>query len=415
MDRIVIEGGHRLIGEIDVSGSKNAALPLMVASLLTEEPVILRGMPDLVDIKTTRTLLSSLGVEVSGDRDMTFRASNLDSMEAPYDLVRKMRASILVLGPLVSRFGSAKVSLPGGCAIGVRPINLHLAGLKAMGVDINLEHGYVIANGKPGGAKIVLDFPTVGGTENLLMAATLADGTTVIENAAREPEIVELANLLNAMGARIEGAGSEIITIDGVPELHGADWNLMPDRIETGTLMAAAAITRGNVLLKGARAADLESVVRKLIDAGITVEQEQDGVRISCADRPRSVDVRTAPYPGFPTDMQAQIMALMATSMGTAVISETIFENRFMHVPELRRLGAQVQIEGRSAVVRGIELLSGATVMATDLRASASLVIAGLAASGTTIVRRVYHLDRGYERIEQKLADLGAQIKREEE
>ncbi|MDP8256468.1 MAG: UDP-N-acetylglucosamine 1-carboxyvinyltransferase [Candidatus Alcyoniella australis] len=415
MDRIVVQGGQRLIGEVEVSGSKNAALPQMTAALLTDEPLTIRGMPDLVDVSTTKALLQTLGVKIEGAREMTLDASDVSSTEAPYDVVRRMRASILVLGPLVARFGHAKVSLPGGCAIGVRPINLHLAGLRSMGVKIDLEHGYVVAQGKPQGAKVVFDFPTVGGTENILMAATLAKGTTVIENAAREPEIVDLARLLSAMGAKIEGAGSEVITVEGVERLHGADWDLMPDRIETGTLMTAAAITRGNVLLRGARAGDLEAVVEKFKDAGVSIEPQTDGVRVSCVDRPRAVDLRTAPYPGFPTDMQAQFMALMTLAQGTSVITETIFENRFMHVPELRRLGAQIQIEGRSAVVRGVELPSGATVMATDLRASASLVLAGLAASGTTIVRRVYHLDRGYERIERKLASLGATIRREKE
>jgi len=415
MDKLIIQGGAPLRGEIRVSGAKNSALPLMCAALLTREQLALSNVPHLRDVTTMLRLLAQMGVEVSLDDrlGLTLRAQQLSKPMAPYDLVKTMRASILVLGPLVARCGEARVSLPGGCAIGLRPVDLHIKGLQALGAEISVEQGYIAARAKQlKGARIVMDLVTVTGTENLMMAACLAQGTSVIENAAREPEVVDLANCLRAMGARISGAGTDVITIEGVAQLRGATHRIMPDRIETGTFLTAAAATRGRVTLHGADAGFLEAVLGKLRDAGAEIHTGNGSISLAMRGRPRSVDVRTAPYPGFPTDMQAQMMALDATAEGTGVITETIFENRFMHVLEMQRLGADIEISGNAAVVRGVEKLQGATVMATDLRASASLVIAGLVAEGETTVDRIYHLDRGYECIEEKLAQLGARIKR---
>lgn len=415
MDKLIIHGGVPLSGEIRVSGAKNSALPLMCAALLTREQLTLSNVPHLRDVTTMLRLLAQMGVDVSLDDrlGLTLNAERLSDPLAPYDLVKTMRASILVLGPLVARCGEARVSLPGGCAIGLRPVDLHIKGLQALGAEISVEQGYIAARArKLKGARIVMDLVTVTGTENLMMAACLAQGTSVLENAAREPEVVDLANCLRAMGARISGAGTDAITIEGVAQLHGAAHRIMPDRIETGTFLTAAAATRGRVTLHGVDAGFLEAVLGKLRDAGAELRTGDGIISLAMRGRPRSVDVRTAPYPGFPTDMQAQLMALDATAEGAGVITETIFENRFMHVLEMQRLGADIEISGNAALVRGVGKLQGATVMATDLRASASLVIAGLVAEGETAVDRIYHLDRGYECIEEKLAQLGARIKR---
>lgn len=414
MQKLVIEGGHRLNGEVRISGAKNAALPIMCASILTCEVLHLGNLPDMHDVATMIKLLQQMGVVVeSGDQEARFNAAALDKPEAPYDMVKTMRAAILVLGPLLTRFGEARVSLPGGCAIGSRPVDLHIKGLIAMGAEIHIEHGYIHATAKRlHGARICFDLISVTGTENLMMAAVLADGVTVLENAAREPEVVDLANCLIAMGASIEGAGSDKITIVGVDKLHGASYSVMPDRIESGTFLVAATATGGCITLTHARADILDSVLDKLREAGATVEVSGDRIRLEMNGRPRAVNLRTAPYPAFPTDMQAQFMALNAISEGSSIVVETIFENRFMHVQELQRLGAQIDIEGNTAVIQGCETLDGATVMATDLRASASLVIAGMVAKGETVVDRIYHLDRGYERIEAKLSALGAKIRR---
>jgi UDP-N-acetylglucosamine 1-carboxyvinyltransferase len=415
MDKLIIQGGVPLSGEIRVSGAKNSALPLMCAALLTREQLTLSNIPHLRDVTTMLRLLAQMGVEVSLDDrlGLTLRAERPSEPLAPYDLVKTMRASILVLGPLVARCGEARVSLPGGCAIGLRPVDLHIKGLQALGAEISVEQGYIAARAKRlKGARIVMDLVTVTGTENLMMAACLAQGTSVLENAAREPEVVDLANCLRAMGARISGAGTDVITIEGVAQLSGATHRIMPDRIETGTFLTAAAATRGRVTLHGADAGCLEAVLGKLREAGAELQTDNGAISLAMRGRPRSVDARTAPYPGFPTDMQAQLMALDTTAEGTGMITETIFENRFMHVLEMQRLGADIEISGNAAVVRGVEKLQGAGVMATDLRASASLVIAGLIAEGETTIDRIYHLDRGYECIEEKLAQLGARIKR---
>jgi len=415
MDKLIIQGGVPLSGEIRVSGAKNSALPLMCAALLTREQLTLSNIPHLRDVTTMLRLLAQMGVEVSLDDrlGLTLRAERPSEPLAPYDLVKTMRASILVLGPLVARCGEARVSLPGGCAIGLRPVDLHIKGLQALGAEISVEQGYIAARAKRlKGARIVMDLVTVTGTENLMMAACLAQGTSVLENAAREPEVVDLANCLRAMGARISGAGTDVITIEGVAQLSGATHRIMPDRIETGTFLTAAAATRGRVTLHGADAGCLEAVLGKLREAGAELQTDNGAISLAMRGRPRSVDARTAPYPGFPTDMQAQLMALDTTAEGTGVITETIFENRFMHVLEMQRLGADIEISGNAAVVRGVGKLQGASVMATDLRASASLVIAGLIAEGETTIDRIYHLDRGYECIEEKLAQLGARIKR---
>jgi len=417
LEKIVIKGGQPLRGEVQVSGAKNSALPLLFATLLADGVSEISNVPALRDINTAVRLLRELGaeVDVSGDR-CVINGSKIRSIEAPYDLVKTMRASVLVLGPLLARFGHARVSLPGGCAIGARPINLHLKGLEALGATITLDHGYVEATAdKLRGAKISFDLPTVGGTENLLMAAALAEGETVLENAAREPEIVQLADALNSMGAMIEGAGTAIIKIQGVDKLEPLKCSVIPDRIEAGTFMIAAVITSGDVLVHGAVSADQEALISKLIEVGATITPEADGLRVVGPKKMQPVDIRTSVFPGFPTDMQAQFMALMTRAEGTSRISETVFENRFMHVCELQRMGADIQIDGHSAIIRGTKQMTGAPVMATDLRASASLIIAGLAAENTTEVSRIYHLDRGYEKIEKKLAALGAKIWREEE
>jgi UDP-N-acetylglucosamine 1-carboxyvinyltransferase len=417
MDRLRIRGGARLEGAVRASGAKNAALPIMAAALLTSDELALANVPRLADIGTMSRLLGGLGVAVSRDLDVvSLRAASLHSVEAPYEVVKTMRASILALGPLLARAGEARVSLPGGCAIGARPVDQHLKGLQALGADLRIEQGYIVASHGRGrrlrGARIVTDMVTVTGTENLMMAATLADGETVIENAAREPEVVDLADCLNRMGARVSGAGTDRVVIQGVERLHGAAHRVMPDRIETATFLAAAAACGGDVTVEAAAPATLDAMLEKLREAGARIETGPDWVRLQAPARPRAVNLRTAPYPAFPTDMQAQFMALDCTAEGVGRIIETIFENRFMHVLELKRLGAEIDIEGNTAIVRGVPRLSGATVMATDLRASASLVIAGLTAEGETTVERIYHLDRGYERMEQKLAGLGARIER---
>ncbi|AWI75649.1 UDP-N-acetylglucosamine 1-carboxyvinyltransferase [Parazoarcus communis] len=414
MDKLLIEGGFRLTGEVAISGAKNAALPILCAALLTAEPVTFTNVPQLKDIGTLLDLLGQMGVKVSIDGGTaTLEAAGLNNPVAPYEMVKTMRASILVLGPLVARCGEARVSLPGGCAIGARPVDQHIKGLQAMGAEVTVEHGYVHARvPRLKGARLFTDMVTVTGTENLMMAACLADGETVIENAAREPEIVDLANCLVAMGARISGAGTDVIRIQGVERLHGATHRIMPDRIETGTYLCAAAVTGGDVRLTGTSAAYLDAVVDKLMDAGCEVETERDAIRLKAPQRLQAVNLRTSPYPAFPTDMQAQFMALNCVADGVAMIRETIFENRFMHAVELQRLGADIRIDGNTAVVKGVERLQGAAVMATDLRASASLVIAGLIADGETTIERIYHLDRGYERLEEKLAALGARVLR---
>jgi UDP-N-acetylglucosamine 1-carboxyvinyltransferase len=414
MQKLAIQGGYRLKGEVKISGAKNAALPIMCASLLTADALHLSNLPDMHDVKTMVRLLQQMGVRIeSGVQSATFNADTVDKLEAPYDMVKTMRAAILVLGPLLTRFGEARVSLPGGCAIGSRPVDLHIKGLQAMGASIHIEHGYIHATAKRlQGARICFDLISVTGTENLMMAAVLAEGVTVLENAAREPEVVDLANCLIAMGAKIEGAGSDKITICGVEALHGAEYAVMPDRIESGTFLVAVAATGGQITLTGARADTLDNVLDKLREAGAVIDVIADRISIAMDGRPRAVNLRTAPYPAFPTDMQAQFMAMNAIAEGSSKVVETIFENRFMHVQELQRLGAQIEIEGNTAVIQGRAQLEGANVMATDLRASASLVIAGMVAQGETIVDRIYHLDRGYEHIEAKLSALGAVIRR---
>ncbi|MCS6945509.1 MAG: UDP-N-acetylglucosamine 1-carboxyvinyltransferase [Sutterellaceae bacterium] len=418
MDKLRIEGGQPLAGEIAIAGAKNAALPMMAAALLTAEELSLANVPQLADVATMERLLRGMGVVVERSGDCcTLRAAAIAATEAPYELVKTMRASILVLGPLLARCGRARVSLPGGCAIGARPVDQHIKGLTQLGATIRIEHGYIVAEArKLRGARIVTDLVTVTGTENLMMAATLAEGETVIENAAREPEVVDLAACLNAMGARIRGAGTDRIVIEGVPRLHGAHHRVLPDRIETGTFLTAAVVSglfgTADVRLTAAAPGTLDAVIDKLREAGATIDVEPNALRVRARGRPRAISLRTAPYPAFPTDMQAQIMALDCVAQGTARITETIFENRFLHAVELQRLGAAIDIDGNTAVVTGVSALSGAHVMATDLRASASLVIAGLVAEGETVVDRIYHLDRGYERMEQRLAALGARIAR---
>lgn len=416
MEKLKVTGGCRLKGEVKASGAKNAALPILAASLLTADDLVLHNVPHLSDIRTMGKLLSGLGMTVERPSDtetVRLNAKSLTTLTAPYELVKTMRASIVTLGPMLARFGEARVSLPGGCAIGARPVDQHIKGLQTLGAEVVIDHGYVAAKAKRlKGAHIVTDMVTVTGTENLLMAATLAEGTTVIENAAREPEVVDLANCLIAMGAKIRGAGTPVIEVEGVSELHGATHSVLPDRIETGSFLVAALMTRGDVTVTHAAPHTLDIVLEKLREAGATVQTGDDWIRVSIDKRPKAVSVRTVPHPGFPTDMQAQFMALDTIAEGTGRITETIFENRFMHVPELQRLGANITVDGHTAVVTGVEALSGANVMATDLRASASLVIAGLVAKGETIVDRIYHLDRGYDHMEVKLAALGAQIER---
>lgn len=416
MEKLKVTGGYRLKGEVKASGAKNAALPILAASLLTADDLVLNNVPHLSDIRTMGKLLSGLGMVVEREEQsetVRLNAKSLTTLTAPYELVKTMRASIVTLGPMLARFGEARVSLPGGCAIGARPVDQHIKGLQTLGADVVIDHGYVVAKAKRlKGAHIVTDMVTVTGTENLLMAATLAEGTTVIENAAREPEVVDLANCLIAMGAKIRGAGTPVIEIEGVSSLHGATHSVLPDRIETGSFLVAALMTRGDVTVTHAAPHTLDIVLDKLREAGAQVETGEDWIRVSIDKRPKAVSVRTVPHPGFPTDMQAQFMALDTIAEGTGRITETIFENRFMHVPELQRLGANITVDGHTAVVTGVEELSGANVMATDLRASASLVIAGLVAKGETIVDRIYHLDRGYDHMEVKLASLGACIER---
>jgi len=416
MDKLQIRGGVPLEGEVKISGSKNATLPILAGAILASEPVVVGNVPHLKDVTTTIQLLARMGATVTIDERSRIEVdgSSIKDTTAPYELVKTMRASILVLGPLVARFGKADVSLPGGCAIGARPVNIHVAGLQAMGADITIDGGYIRARaGRLRGARLVLDTVTVTGTENLMMAATLADGETIIENAAREPEVVDLANFLIAMGAKIQGAGTDKIVVQGVEKLHGTQYEVLPDRIEAGTYLLAGAITRGHVRLKNTRPDHLDAVLAKLTEAGAKVASGDTWIEVDMrGKRPRAVDVRTAPYPAFPTDMQAQFAALNTVADGVGTVIETIFENRFMHMLEMRRLGAEIRLEGNTAIIRGVERLTGAPVMATDLRASASLVLAGLVAEGRTDVERIYHIDRGYEAIEEKLAQLGAQIKR---
>lgn len=413
MEKLIIKGGKRLKGEVTVSGAKNSALPLMAAALLTEGCNSFSNIPQLRDIKTIKELLRRLGVEVSGGEVVQVDASHLHFYEASYDLVKTMRASILVLGPLVARLGKARVSLPGGCAIGPRPIDLHLKSLESMGAKITLDSGYIVAEcRKLRGTRIYFDVSTVTGTENIMMAATLAKGTTVIENAAKEPEVEELACVLNKMGAKIEGAGTDVITIEGVKNLHAVNHAIMSDRIEAGTYMIAAGITQGDVTILNCNVKHLNALMEKLGEIGLKITPGDKGLRVEGNSSLKSTDVKTLPYPGFPTDMQAQIMSLLCLADGSSIISETIFKDRFMHVGELKRMGADIRTEGNSAIVNGVKKLCGAPVMATDLRASASLVIAGLVARGVTELNRVYHLDRGYERVEEKLSQLGADIER---
>lgn len=416
MDKLIINGGARLEGEIRISGAKNAVLPIMASTLLADTPVVIRNIPHLHDVTTTMELLGHMGVQltVNEKMDIEVDARHINSLYAPYELVRTMRSSILVLGPMLSRFGRADVSLPGGCAIGSRPVNLHIKGLQAMGASIDVENGYIKARvDRLKGARLVMDVVTVTGTENLMMAATLADGVTIIENAAREPEVTDLANCLNKMGAKVSGAGTDTIEIEGVERLSGTEYEVLPDRIESGTYLVAGAITGGHVKVKDTCPDIMDAVLQTLREAGADITVGEDWIELDMhGRRPLAVNLHTAPYPAFPTDMQAQFTALNAVAEGTGTITETVFENRFMHVQEMQRMGAKIQLEGNTAISTGVEKLAGAPVMATDLRASASLVLAGLVAEGETVIDRIYHIDRGYERIEEKLAMLGADIRR---
>ncbi len=416
MQKLVIQGGTTLNGEVSISGAKNAALPILCASLLTAETLKIENVPQLNDVTTMLALLRQMGIDITqdGKNSVELTAASLSNLVAPYEMVKTMRAAILVLGPMLARAGKAMVSLPGGCAIGLRPVDQHIKGLQAMGAEIKIDHGYIHAHAKRlNGARIVMDLVTVTGTENLMMAATLANGTTVLENAAREPEVTNLADCLIAMGAKIYGAGSDTITIEGVRTLHGATHRVMPDRIETGTFLVAAAASGGEIYLRDTRADILTAVLEKLREAGATIESGQDWISLKMKGVLKSVNLRTAPYPAFPTDMQAQFMALNSVAEGTAIITETIFENRFMHAQELKRMGANIEVEGSVAIVHGVAHLDGTNVMATDLRASASLVLAGLVARGETTIERIYHLDRGYEHIDEKLTRLGAKVQRQ--
>ncbi len=416
MQKLVIQGGTTLNGEVSISGAKNAALPILCASLLTAETLKIENVPQLNDVTTMLALLRQMGIDITqdGKQGVELAAASLSSLVAPYEMVKTMRAAILVLGPMLARAGKAMVSLPGGCAIGLRPVDQHIKGLQAMGAEIKIDHGYIHAHAKRlNGARIVMDLVTVTGTENLMMAATLANGTTVLENAAREPEVTNLADCLISMGAKIYGAGSDTITIEGVRTLHGATHRVMPDRIETGTFLVAAAASGGEIYLRDTRADILTAVLEKLREAGATIESGQDWISLKMKGVLKSVNLRTAPYPAFPTDMQAQFMALNSVAEGTAIITETIFENRFMHAQELKRMGANIEVEGSVAIVHGVAHLDGTNVMATDLRASASLVLAGLVARGETTIERIYHLDRGYEHIDEKLTRLGAKVQRQ--
>lgn len=416
MQKLVIQGGQPLQGEVTISGAKNAALPILMAAIVPSDTVVLHNVPALQDVRTSLKLLGELGIqsESLGPNSYKIHPQGINNHVASYDLVKTMRASILVLGPLLARYGEAQVSLPGGCAIGARPVNLHIEGLRLMGADITVENGYINAkvNGRLRGATILMDTVSVTGTENLMAAATLADGVTIIENAAREPEVEDLANFLNQMGADIQGAGTDTITIHGKPSLHGGEYRVQPDRIETGTFLVAAMVTGGDVTCRNTDPSMLDAVLKKLTEAGANITKGDDWIRIQASTRPQPVKIVTAPHPAFPTDMQAQFCALNAIADGTGWVRETIFENRFMHVPELRRMGANIELEGNTAISKGVERLTGAQVMCTDLRASASLVIAGLVAKGETVVERIYHIDRGYEAIEKKLSALGANIKR---
>lgn len=420
MEKLIIKGGHPLKGRVKISGAKNAVLPIIAATLLGQErPSVLDDVPALDDVETITAVLETLGVRASFDREqhrLTVDATVIGSTTAPYDLVRKMRASFLIMGPLLARCGQAKISLPGGCAIGTRPIDLHLKGFEALGAEIKIGHGFIEASAPEGlkGAKVYLDFPSVGATENIMMAASMAEGVTVLENPAQEPEIVDLANYLNVMGAKVRGAGTNVIKIEGMGRLLGRDYTIIPDRIEAGTYMVAAAMTRGDVYIENAISEHLKPVVAKLKEAGAVIEEDVEGIRVTC-DRPtRAVDIKTMPYPGFPTDMQAQFMAMIAVSEGTGLVTETVFENRFMHVDELKRMGAHIKIDGRTSVVEGVPKLTGCQVKATDLRAGAAMVLAGLVAEGETQVGYIHHIDRGYDNLVAKLVGLGADIRRED-
>lgn len=418
MERLIINGGHRLEGNVKIGGAKNAVLPIIAATLLGQSPSLLEEVPDLEDVRTISEVLCQLGVKVKngGDHTLYVDSTMIASCEAPYELVRKMRASFLIMGPLLARFGHAKISLPGGCAIGTRPIDLHLKGFEALGAEIEIGHGYIEAKAPNGltGARIYLDFPSVGATENIIMAASMAKGQTILENPAHEPEIIDLANYLNVMGAKIRGAGTNVIKIDGVDRLEGMNYTIIPDRIEAGTYMVAAAMTRGDVYIENAISEHLKPVIAKLKEAGVTIEEGISGIRVKCDKPIKAVDIKTLPYPGFPTDMQAQFMAMQAVSEGTSLVTETVFENRFMHVDELKRMGANIKIEGRTSVVEGVKSLTGCQVKATDLRAGAAMVLAGLVADGETQVGYIHHIDRGYDDLVTKLCMLGADIKRME-
>ncbi|MBR2216655.1 MAG: UDP-N-acetylglucosamine 1-carboxyvinyltransferase [Selenomonadaceae bacterium] len=418
MEKLIINGGRRLTGRVKISGAKNAVLPIIAASLLGQDkPSVLDDVPALEDVYTIAAVLRQLGVKVEyseGLRQMTVDSTAIGSTEAPYDLVRRMRASFLIMGPLLAREGKAKISLPGGCAIGTRPIDLHLKGFAALGAEINIGHGFIEALAPQGlkGAKVYLDFPSVGATENILMAASMAEGQTILENPAQEPEIVDLANYLNVMGAKVRGAGTNVIKIDGRPKLTGRDYTIIPDRIEAGTYMVAAAMTKGDVFIENAISEHLKPVIAKLKEAGVTLAEAVDGIRVTCDHDLKAVDIKTMPYPGFPTDMQAQFMAMLAIAKGTGWVTETVFENRFMHVDELKRMGANIKIDGRTSFVTGVNMLTGCQVKATDLRAGAAMVLAGLVAEGETQVGYIHHIDRGYDNLVEKLVGLGADIKR---
>lgn len=418
MERLMINGGRRLEGRVKISGAKNAVLPIIAATLLGQGPSLLEEVPDLEDVRTISEVLCQLGVPVQhkGNHTLYVDSTSIASCEAPYELVRKMRASFLIMGPLLARFGHAKISLPGGCAIGTRPIDLHLKGFEALGAEIETGHGYIEAKAPRGltGARIYLDFPSVGATENIIMAASMAKGQTILENPAHEPEIIDLANYLNVMGAKIRGAGTNVIKIDGVDRLEGKNYTIIPDRIEAGTYMVAAAMTRGNVYIENAISEHLKPVIAKLKEAGVTIEEDVNGIRVKCDGPTKAVDIKTLPYPGFPTDMQAQFMAMQVISEGTSMVTETVFENRFMHVDELKRMGANIKIEGRTSVVEGVKSLTGCQVKATDLRAGAAMVLAGLVADGETQVGYIHHIDRGYDDLVTKLCALGADIRRTE-
>lgn len=416
MEKLVICGGRRLTGKVKISGAKNAVLPIIAAALLGQTPSLLEEVPDLEDVRTIAEVLRALGVKVERREDhmLYIDSTSIARHEAPYELVRKMRASFLIMGPLLARYGSAKISLPGGCAIGTRPIDLHLKGFEALGAQIEIGHGYIEAKAPEGltGARIYLDFPSVGATENIIMAASMAKGQTLLENPAHEPEIIDLVNYLNMMGAKIRGAGTNVIKIEGVDSLEGRNYTIIPDRIEAGTYMIAAAMTKGDVYIENAISEHLKPVIAKLKEAGVAIEEDLSGIRVSCNGETKAVDIKTLPYPGFPTDMQAQFMAMQAVSEGTSVVTETVFENRFMHVDELRRMGANIKIEGRTSVVEGVKSLTGCQVKATDLRAGAAMVLAGLVADGETQVGYIHHIDRGYDDFVGKLCRLGADIKR---